>query len=102
MITIDIAGGSLILVNEAGTTIRVPLCEAPRLVAAALEALGVSGSRYQQGWRAGYAVGRQDGQQLGYEQRDREWTIAQERERTRAARAEVLALLGDAELAQAA
>lgn len=102
MIKTEIAGGCLTLSNETGTTIRVPLCEAPRLVAAALEALGVQGTRFQQGWKAGRIVGCQDGLHEGYAQRDREWAIAQARAEAAAARAEALALLAEADLAQAA
>lgn len=101
MIDTKIAGGALILTNEAGTTIRVPLAECPRLVASALEALGVTGSRYQQGWKAGRIVGLEDGILEGYRQCEREFEMIAEQRRAQARR-EVLALLEDAEVVQAA
>jgi len=84
MIIIELTGGSIVLRSEAGQVIRVPLAEAPRLIAKALEALGVSGTRYQQGWRAGRAVGYQDGLAQGYAQRDREYVISADRARQQA------------------
>lgn len=82
MITIE-KHGQVITLTRGGETFRMAASEAPRLIAALLVELGVSGTPHQQG----YQLGRADGEQLGYAQRDREYVVATTKAQRAAARA---------------
>lgn len=113
MIIIEKRGQTITLTRD-GETFRMPASEAPALIAELLEALGVAGARSQVSgagdetpasrnpapdtrYLVGYQLGRQDGEQLGYAQRDREYVIAA----TKAQRAAARALLAGLPAAEA-
>lgn len=64
--------GAAITLTRGDQTFTLPVAEAPALIAALLDQLGVSGTRYQQG----YQTGLSDGLLEGYARRDREYVVA--------------------------
>ena len=97
MITITKRGAVLTLARGA-QSFTIPASEAPQLIAAILAELGVSGTKYQQG----YQLGVQDGLLEGYSRRDREYIVAAEKAQRAQRLAEYGALLAVANDARTA
>jgi hypothetical protein len=90
--------GATLTLTRGEQVFTLPAAEAPQLIAAVLDLLGVSGTAYQRG----YQLGVQDGLIEGYARRDREYIVARlkaQRERAVELRRALLAQASDARTA---